>query len=272
MRLRAMPLAPPSCRLPVQLDRGNPFVAGRFPRNRRRRAVFRQTMTRPAPVQAGPVLSRWAAVLLLAAGGCAGETEVVDSPFTATGELIALSGGDGGPANACFTCHGLDGGGDGQLTPALAGLPEGYLVKQLQDYADGRRPDPVMGPIARRLSTGHRRAVAAWYSAMPPTAFARTAAPATIRALYHRGDPAGGLAACADCHGGLGQGLGPANPPLAGQPPAYLAEQMRRWKQAGRRNDPRGVMLQISQRLTEDEITALAGYAAGLRPPDEASS
>lgn len=220
----------------------------------------------PAP---RATLSLAAAVLLLA--GCAPDAR--RDPFTATGELVAMSGGDAGPDGACFTCHGLRGQGDEDSVPRLAGLPAGYLQKQLEDYAAERRPDPVMVPIARALHAADRRTAAAYYAGLPSswTATNATAATAAGRAaaarLYHQGDPRRGLAPCASCHGATGEGGGAANPPLAGQPPAYLAEQLRRWKTARRRNDPRGEMLALSRRLTDAEIAALSTYAAGLSGP-----
>lgn len=209
--------------------------------------------------------STMAACLLLVGCGASGEAPGRD-PFTATGELIALSGGEAGARNACFTCHGLAGQGDGEGAPRLAGLPYGYLAKQLQDYADGRRPDPTMHAIAGKLSQSERLSVAAWYAAMPApdVAYGEDAASPAVAALYQNGDPARGLLACARCHGAAGEGRGPANPPLAGQPAPYLAEQLRLWQDAKRRNSPQQVMLTISQRLTEAEIAALSDYAAGL--------
>src|SRR5690606_14362902 len=140
--------------------------------------------------------------------------------FTATGELVALSGGEGGARNACFTCHGLDGAGDGASAPRLAGLEEGYLLKQLEDYGSGRRQDAVMRPIAVRLGDADRRAVAASDAALPvpapPGGGQAGAAAAAGRELYHRGDPDRGLAACADCHGPRARGL--AVPDEAAQP------------------------------------------------------
>lgn len=209
-----------------------------------------------------------AALLLLsitAAAGCAGDQE--RDPFTASGEIIAFSGGDGGPAQACFTCHGLSGEGDGQASPRLAGLPSGYLQRQLSDYADGRRAHPAMSRIARSLSFADRQAVSDYYAGLAAVWTPTTASDAKGAALYHRGDPDRGLAPCAACHGARGEGLGPANPPLAGQPATYLAEQMRLWRTAKRRNDPLGVMLAVSQRLSDDEAAAVAQYAAALPSP-----
>lgn len=202
---------------------------------------------------------------LLAVAGCApGSMESADR-FAATGELIAMSGADAGAENACMACHGLAGEGDGALAPRLAGLDAGYLERQLIAYAEGRRHHPQMGYIAGKLDAGERRAVAAYYAARPvPAASSPAPASGSATALYHRGDPARGLAPCAECHGETGEGLGPANPPLAGQPPRYLAAQLAQWRQSARRTDPGEVMLRISQLLDPAESAAVAAYAGAL--------
>src|SRR3546814_7989601 len=70
--------------------------------------------------------------------------------------------------------------------------------------------------------------------------------------------PARGLLPCADCHGPKGEGLGPANPALAGQPAVYLAAQLRAWRRGERRNDPGNVMTGLSLRLIPSEIERVA--------------
>lgn len=211
--------------------------------------------------------------LLIAAAlaACAPGVDDYEDPFTATGEVIALSGGEAMAQGACFTCHGMNGEGDGADTPRLAGLDAGYIQKQLEDYAADLRPDPVMSPIARRLSHADRARVAAWYAAMPPALAGPLGAdPALIAeggALYHRGLP--DLRACAACHGTSGQGLGAGYPPVAGQTAAYTARQLRRWKTGQRRNDPRRQMALVSQALSERQIDAVSAYAASLPPPPE---
>lgn len=224
-------------------------------------------MSSPSKSPAAP--PAWALLALLLTAGCAPDRG--RDPFTASGEVIALSGGDGGPSQACFTCHGMSGQGDGHSTPRLAGLPAGYLQRQLIDYADGRRADKVMAPIAKDLDADDRRAVSDYYASLPTPpkltpATTPMAAGGGAAALYHQGDPDRDLPACASCHGAAGEGIGPANPPLAAQPPAYLAEQMRRWRTSERRNDPLNVMLAISRRLTSREVEALAQYASALGP------
>lgn len=194
---------------------------------------------------------------LLAA--CNPPTNRTGEALRATGELVALSGGEGGAANACFRCHGLDGRGDGVSAPRLAGLDAGYLHKQMRDYAAGLRRDETMASIAKWLTDEDQQAVAEYYAAMTPAEKTATAAPPPPPA-YVRDDPSRGVAACATCHGVDGQGLGPANPALAGQPAAYTLEQLRRWKRAERRNDPRGVMTAAVEGLSEAEMATIAAW------------
>lgn len=198
---------------------------------------------------------------------CHPATNRTEAALTASGELVALSGGGAGARNACFSCHGLEGQGDGDAVPRLAGMDVGYLQKQMQDYAGDIRHDPVMTRIAQRLTDGERRAVVAWYAAMPVTATA-TAPPSGVPrpAIYLRGDPRRGVAACASCHGAEGQGAGPGNPALAGQPAAYTLEQLRRWKRTDRRNDPRGVMTAAVAPLNDREMAAIAAWLETRSP------
>ncbi|MBU1345407.1 MAG: c-type cytochrome [Alphaproteobacteria bacterium] len=197
-------------------------------------------------------------------GGCDAAKGDTDRALTETGQLVALSGGGAGAQFACFTCHGLEGQGDGVTTPRLAGLDAGYLQKQMEDYAAGTRPDDVMGRIAGRLDASDRRAVAAFYSRMPAPEAA--AAPVPAPTLYLTGDPRRGITACSACHGAVGQGAGPGNPAISGQPRAYVADQLERWRHGDRRNDPRGVMAVATARLTDEEIQTLAAWLETAPP------
>lgn len=200
-----------------------------------------------------------------ALAGCA--PDPIAGRFSRTGELVALSGGDAGPHAACFTCHGRAGEGDGDRVPRLAGLDRGYLARQLELFAIGQRQDPHMHGIAKRLTGADRLRVSAYYAAMTPPP-ARSAPAACLdsqaRRLYLAGDPQRGLPACASCHGKAGEGGGPGNPPLAGQPPAYLAEQLRKWRAGERYGDPGHVMHDAALALTAEETAALAALAPAL--------
>lgn len=224
-----------------------------------------------------PKTRRWwrstvpALVLAAALGACSAVETVSADRFRATGEVIALSGGDAGAVNACLTCHGLDGLGNGAGAPRLAGLEFGYLNRQMESYAAGLRQHPQMQYIAGKLSAADRQAVSAYYAAMQfqPGAMPQGPAPA----LWVSGDPARGLQPCAMCHGLRGEGIGPANPALGAQPAAYHVEQLEKWRRSERRNDPMNVMQVISRRLTPAELSALAAYAGALPggPPSPGS-
>lgn len=210
---------------------------------------------------------------LLAA--CDASPGVTDRAFSADGRVIAMSGGAGGAANACFTCHGLGGQGDGFGAPRLAGLDQGYLQKQMEDYASGLRPDDVMTAVAKGLDQRGRRAVAAWYAALPAPTTAPTSTPAPPPPVWFAGNAARGMVACAACHGAQGQGAGQGNPAVAGQPAAYTLEQIDRWKSGKRRNDPRGVMAAAVRSLTDAEARAIAGWLSAQpasQAPDSAAA
>lgn len=202
-------------------------------------------------------------VSALGLGGCGSYDATGAEQFERTGELVALSGAGAGANGACFTCHGIDGAGDGTAVPRIAGLDQGYLVSQLQAYADGRRQHPQMAEIARETDQRARLLVADYYARMP---FQNTtqSEPGTAPALYTAGDAKRGIPSCASCHGINGEGVGPANPPLAGQPAPYIADQMHQWRQSRRRTDASNIMQRISSELTPREIDALAAYAGSL--------
>ncbi|GHD05327.1 cytochrome c [Pseudorhodoferax aquiterrae] len=177
-----------------------------------------------------------------------------------SGELIAMSGGEGGARYACAACHGARGEGNGFDAPRLAGLPAGYLQKQMEDYAAGLRPHTVMRDVARFLDSDERVLVANHYAALPPRALApATTEPTTERtaALYAR--------ACQQCHGVDAVGT-PVGPPLAGQPAFYTAQQLRDWQLSKRRGDGRHEMLRVAQELQAEDIRTLGLYLAQIPP------
>jgi cytochrome c553 len=230
------------------------------------------------PVAAMAALAAVAGTLLGAAGllaalACAGFPGTAHGrPAGADeGARIAAQGtADGGAA--CVACHGERGEGRaGALMPRLAGQPAGYLASQLDAYADGRRPHPVMTPIARALDEAQRRAVAGHYAALPvESRGTRTppGAPATGRAatLARVGDAKIGVQACANCHGPDGSGVAPDMPGLAGQHADYLLAALRAWRDGERRTDPSGQMPGIAKRLREPDLQSLARHFAAMPP------
>jgi cytochrome c553 len=180
--------------------------------------------------------------------------------------------GNGKGAAPCMACHGVDGGGMAiNGYPRLAGLDAAYIRRQLDDFANGTRSNPVMQPNASALDANERAALAKYYSALPvPARFAKppVAKPdASGERLAVRGDWSRGLPACVQCHAPGGVGVGPNFPPLAGQSAAYIASQLRAWQHGTRRNDPLQLMQHVAQRLTPQEVEAVAGWFAAQPLP-----
>jgi cytochrome c553 len=68
--------------------------------------------------------------------------------------------------------------------------------------------------------------------------------------------------ACAVCHGALGLSNAPDAPNLAGQPAAYLAEQLKAYRGGARKHE---VMTLMAKPLTDAEIDNLAAWFASLK-------
>ena len=68
---------------------------------------------------------------------------------------------------SCVACHGKEGISNAPNFPNLACQKDVYLVKQLKDFRDGKRKDPVMAGFAKGLSDADIKNIAAYYSQLP---------------------------------------------------------------------------------------------------------
>lgn len=98
--------------------------------------------------------------------------------MAASGSAYAKGDADAGKrqSDACMACHGATGVSPNDAWPNLAGQGYEYLVKQMKAFRDGTRQDPLMEPMAQRLSDQDIENLAAFYSA-------QTAVPSSARAL-----------------------------------------------------------------------------------------
>ncbi len=185
-----------------------------------------------------------------------------------TGQRIALQGNGKGAA-ACVGCHGANGEGNAAAGfPRLAGLDDQYLVKQLQDYQQGTRQNPIMQPIATVLDNQEMLDVAAYYAGMIPAGGTpdTTVGGEAGEVLALRGDWNRDIPACISCHGPGGRGVDPHFPALAGQHAGYLKAQLLAWRADTRNNDANDLMGVVAKRMTEAQIDAVTAYFAGLNP------
>jgi cytochrome c553 len=159
----------------------------------------------------------------------------------------------------CARCHGQDGTSVMPLVPNLAGQNPYYLLDQIEQFADGRRKDFIMSPLARQFSQQDKVALAFYYANMTPRVQARAqvADPDRARqggALY--------LQRCVGCHGQDAYGSDKFAR-LAGQHPDYLKQRLTGFREVGGNNY--SIMVGIAKSLSENDITALTSYLASLR-------
>lgn len=172
----------------------------------------------------------------------------------------------------CSSCHGGNGLGVANFTPALAGLSEAYLESQIALYMTGRRVNSMMTPMSALLKEPKvKKETLAYFSALPATPITQIEKPGEhaiivdpARRLVYQGDWTRDIPACATCHGPSGQGV-EAFPRLANQHSEYIETQLLMWQSGQRRGDLNNVMGNIASKLTKTEISQLAQYFATVK-------
>jgi len=165
--------------------------------------------------------------------------------------------------NACSKCHGQNGVSNSPLFPILAGQLPGYIEAELKLFRLRARSDPraraFMWGIARGLTDEQIKGVAQYFSSQPAvhgTASSNSALADKGKSLYESGRPELDIEACTVCHGHDGEGVN-TQPRLAGQHREYVAIQMLQYRGGLRENK---VMQHVTEKLTDDEISALVEY------------
>jgi cytochrome c553 len=215
-----------------------------------------------------------AAPFALVAVCCLPLVALAQAPDLDAGRAVVV-GGENASITPCFMCHGLDGVGDSAgAFPRLTGQAAFYMYKQLIDYASEARPHGVMTPIARELTEPQMANVAFYYSVLDAAHARRPAVEPEVlargRRIVEDGLPESGVQACDLCHGAAGAGDPPLFPYLAGQYAPYTELQLQLYKRGVRANDALGVMRDIADRLSAEDIRAVALYFEWLRPAEDA--
>jgi cytochrome c553 len=168
----------------------------------------------------------------------------------------------------------VDGNSAVPTFPKLAGLGHKYLLKQMKDIRDGRRPVALMAGQVDNMSDQDLSDIAAFYDAQPRTgSVADPDKVALGRKVYLAGIAERQVPACSGCHSPTGNGNGPAGyPALGGQHADYLAAQLKMFRKGyedptGRTNGGEAkIMRTTAFRMSDMEIEAVASYIAGLQP------
>ena len=190
--------------------------------------------------------------------------------FVLVASVHAAAGGNvaAGQAKAgiCAGCHGADGnGGTDPLWPRLAGQDPDYIAKQLADFKEGRRKDPIMSGMAAPLSATDMKNLGAYYASLKskPGAARDAQLAKQGQKIFRGGNAKMGVSACMSCHGPSGHGIPPRFPKVSGQNTAYTQKQLLAFKVGSRANDGE-TMTRTAFRMSEQEIKAVSEYMAGL--------
>ena len=182
--------------------------------------------------------------------------------------LVAQGDAAAGQAKSALgaTCHGADGNSELSVNPKIAGQKFNYIVKQLQDYKSGARANATMAAMVAALSDEDIMDLAAWYSSQRVTLLGASLESLELgEKIYRAGVRELSVAACSACHSPTGSGNAPAGfPSLSGQHPDYTLMQLKAFRAGERQNDSSAMMRSVVERLTDDELSALANYVSGL--------
>ena len=164
----------------------------------------------------------------------------------------------------CAACHGPDGNSATPNFPKLAQQHPQYLIKQLQEFKSDKRNNEIMKGMASQLTDDDMRNVAFWLAAnKAKSGAAKDKDGAALGERIYRGGIADRqIPACSGCHGPSGAGIPAQYPRLSGQHADYVASQLTAFREGVRNNNL--PMKQVSAKLNDREIKALADYVAGL--------
>jgi cytochrome c553 len=165
----------------------------------------------------------------------------------------------------CAACHGADGNSAITLNPKLAGQHPEYLLKQLNNFKEGKRANAVMAGMVANLTKEDMQGLAKYYAGLKQTlGKAKTNGAGSLgEKIYRGGIAATGVPACAACHGANGAGIPKQYPRVAGQHADYALQQLRTLRTAERANAP--MMMTIAAKMTDAEMQAVADYMQGMR-------
>ena len=169
--------------------------------------------------------------------------------------------------NLCIACHGSDGNSALSVNPKLAGQHAAYITKQLMNFKSGKRDNAVMAGMVATLTEQDMINLGLYFSNQKITlSMAKENGIDSLgEKIFRAGLSEKGVPACASCHGPSGHGIPDTYPRLNAQHSEYTVSQLNLFRVGKRANDSAKVMRTIAQKLTEEEMQAVADYIQGLR-------
>jgi cytochrome c553 len=183
----------------------------------------------------------------------------------AAGEALYSNGDASRGVTACLTCHGPKGQSAVGTWPKLSAQHAAYTAKQLKNFKEGTRANPVMMGMSATLTEQDMNNISA-YLATQPASLGVAQNKATIdlgQSIYRGGIAAKGVPACAACHSPTGAGIPNQYPLLGGQWADYNSAQLMAFREGTRKNSTQ--MTMIATKLSDQEMKAVSDYMAGLR-------
>jgi cytochrome c553 len=182
----------------------------------------------------------------------------------AAGEALYSNGDASRGVTACLTCHGPKGQSATAMWPKLSAQHAAYTAKQLKNFKEGTRANPVMMGMAATLTEQDMQNIAAYLVKQPLSqGVAQDKSSIELgQSIYRGGIAAKGVPACAACHSPNGAGIPSQYPLLGGQWADYSYAQLQAFSNGTRKNGP--MMTTIAGKLSDAEMKAVADYIAGL--------
>ena len=183
----------------------------------------------------------------------------------AAGESLYSNGDAKRGVTACLTCHGPKGQSAVSTWPKLSAQHAAYTAKQLKNFKEGSRANPVMMGMVATLTDQDMLDISA-YLATQAASLGVAQNKDTIelgKSIYRGGIAAKGVPACAACHSPTGSGIPNQYPLLGGQWADYSSAQLMAFREGTRKNSSQ--MTAIATKLSDQEMKAVSDYMAGLR-------
>ena len=182
----------------------------------------------------------------------------------AAGEALYSNGDASRGVTACITCHGPKGQSAIATWPKLSAQHAAYTAKQLKNFKEGTRANPIMMGMAAALTDQDMNNIAAYLVSQPVSqGVAQNKDTIALgQSIYRGGIAAKGVPACAACHGPTGAGMPSQYPRMGGQWADYNTAQLLAFREGTRKNSTK--MTTIATKLSDQEMKAVADYMAGL--------